>query len=159
MACTRHVRIDMAFANPSLISGIRDMNHFWYRKEVSDHTLVSVKMDFETTERGHGIFRCPSELHLDPSYQCIIESSVKKWLIDRQPESDEKLRLTRLINWLLDIYNNLALIRQNPGLEQFEVAERVCNVMPIMIANSCMQLMTLLKWLWSSAKRHHMSSY
>ena len=30
---------------------------------------------------------------------------------------------------LLDIYNNFALIRQDPGLEHFEVAERVlqCN--------------------------------
>ena len=95
-------RIDMAFASPSLISGIRDMNHYWYRKEISDHALVSIRVDFETIERGHGIFRCPSELHLDHSYQNIIESTVKKWLIDSQPESEEKLRLSKLADSLLD---------------------------------------------------------
>ena len=37
--------------------------------------------------------------------------------------------LSKIIDRLLDIYNNLALIRQDPGLEHFEVAERVlqCN--------------------------------
>ena len=94
----------MAFANPSLISGIRDVNHYWYRKAISEHALVSVRVDFETIERGHGIFRCPSELHLDPSYQSIIESSVKKWLMDSQSEPDEKLMLSKIIDRLLDIY-------------------------------------------------------
>ena len=101
------------------------MNHYWYRKEISEHALVSIRVDFETIERGHGIFRCPSELHLDPSYQCIIQSLVKKWLIDSQPESDEKSRLTKLIDRLLDTYKSLALIRQNAGFEHFEVAQRV----------------------------------
>ena len=99
----------MAFASRSLICGIRDMNHYWYRKEISDHALVSVRVDFETIERGHGIFRCPSELHLDHSYQNIIESTVKKWLIDSQTESEEKLRLSKLADSLLDTYHNLAL--------------------------------------------------
>ena len=39
------------------------------------------------------------------------------------------MRLSKLIGRLLDIYNDLALIRQDPGMEHFEVAERVlqCN--------------------------------
>ena len=118
-------RIDMAFASPSLISGIRDMSHYWYRKEISDHALISIKVDFEMIERGNGIFRCPTELHLDPSYQNIIESTVKKWLIDSQPESEEKMKLSKLADSLLNTHHNLALIRQDPGTEYFGVAEKV----------------------------------
>ena len=67
------------------------------------YALVSFSVDFETIDRGHGIFKCPSELHHDPSYQKIIESMVKKWLIDSQPESDEKKRLIKLIDWTLNL--------------------------------------------------------
>ena len=118
--------VDLAFASPSLISGIRDMNHYWYRKEISDHALVSIKVDFETIERGHGIFRCPSELHLDPSYQNIIESTVKKWLIDSQPESEEKQMLESIIVSKLAIEFDLA----SGSIINFEVAEKVlqCNI-------------------------------
>ena len=60
-------------------------------------------------------------------------------MIDSQPECDEKTRFSNLIDRLLDTYNNLALIRQNPGMEHFEVAERVlqCNANTI-----CQQLPT-----------------
>ena len=49
------------------------------------------------------------------------------------------LRLSKLIDRLLDTYHNLALIRQDPGTELFEVAERAlqCNANAI-----CQQLPT-----------------
>ena len=51
--------IDLAFANQNLINGIREMKHTWYPREVSDHAMVTVKVDFETIEHGIGLFRCP----------------------------------------------------------------------------------------------------
>ena len=73
-------------------------------------------MDFEKIECGHSIFKCPSELHLDESYKHEIHSTIRKWLIDSQTESEAKKRLT-LGRTLVDISN-------------FEVAEKVlqCNV-------------------------------
>ena len=52
-------RIDLAFANQNLISSIREMNHTWCPHEVSDHAMVTVRVDFEMIDRGHGIFKCP----------------------------------------------------------------------------------------------------
>ena len=48
-------RIDLAFANQNLISGIREMKHIWCQQEVSDHAMVTVRLDYETIDRGHGI--------------------------------------------------------------------------------------------------------
>ena len=44
------------------MSGIRDIKQTWYPREVSDHTMVTVRVDFEMIENGQGIFKCPSEL-------------------------------------------------------------------------------------------------
>ena len=41
------------------------MNHTWNPKDVLDHAMVTVKVDFETIECGQSIFKCPSELLLD----------------------------------------------------------------------------------------------
>ena len=90
--------------------------------------MVKVKVDFETIERGHGSFKYPSELHLDTSYQHIIHSTIRTWLIDSQPESEEKQRLLNIIDFKLEIECNLANLRQKPS--KYEVAEKVlhCNV-------------------------------
>ena len=45
-------RIDLAFANQNLISGIREMKYTWNSEDVSDHATVTVKVDFEMTECG-----------------------------------------------------------------------------------------------------------
>ena len=71
-------------------------------------------------EPGHGIFKCPSELHLDVSYQSIIHSTIRKWLIDSQPESEEKQRLQNIIDSKLSIEYALAKLRQET--EDNEVA-------------------------------------
>ena len=73
------------------------MNHAWNPKDVSDHAMVMVKVDFKTIERGQGIFKLPVELHLNKSCQHIIHSTIRKWLIDSQPESEEKQRLLSII--------------------------------------------------------------
>ena len=57
---------------------------------------LMVRVDFETINRGHGIFKDPSELHLDVRYQTIIHSTIRKWLIDSQPKSEEKQRLLNI---------------------------------------------------------------
>ena len=71
-------------------------------------------------DRGHGIFKCPSELHLDVSYQHIIHSTIRKWLIDSQTESEEKQRLQSIIETKLSIEYTLAQLRQET--EDNEVA-------------------------------------
>ena len=89
--------------------------------------MVTVKVDFETIERGQGIFKCPSELHLDRSYQHIIHSTIMKWLIDSQAESEEKKRFLSIIDSKLEIEFNLAKLRQEPC--KYEITEKVlqCN--------------------------------
>ena len=82
--------------------------------------MVTVRVDFETIDRGHGIFKCPSELHLDTSYQSIIHSTIRKWLIDSQPESEEKLRLYNTIDSKISIEYAMAKLRQET--EDNEVA-------------------------------------
>ena len=69
----------------------------------------------------------PSELHLDVSYQHIIQSTIRKWLIDSQSELEEKQRLLSIIDLKVEIEFNLADIRQEPG--KYEVAKEVlqCN--------------------------------
>ena len=82
--------------------------------------MMTVRVDFETIDRGHGIFKWPSELHLDTSYQSIIHSTIRKWLIDSQPESEEKQRLQGIIDSKLSIEYALARLRQET--EDNEVA-------------------------------------
>ena len=93
----------MAFANQNLISGIREMNHTWNPTEVSDNAMVTVKVDFEMIEPSHGISKCPYELHLDLSYQHLIQSTIRKWSIDSQPELEEKQRLLSIIDSKFEI--------------------------------------------------------
>ena len=88
------------------------MKYTWCQREVSDHAMVTVRVDFETIDRGHGIFKCPSELHLDVSYQNIIHSTIRKWLIDSQPESEERQRLKSVFETKLSIEYTLAQLRQ-----------------------------------------------
>ena len=85
--------------------------------------MVTVRVDFETIDLGHGIFKCPSELHLDVSYLSIIHSTIKKWLIDSQPESEEKQRLQNIIDSKISIEYAMAKLRQET--EDNEVAMRV----------------------------------
>ena len=87
------------------------MKHTWCPREVSDNAMGRITVDFETIVRGHGIFKCPSELHLDVGYQHIIHSTIRKWLIDSQPESEEKQRLLSIIESKLNIEFTLAQLR------------------------------------------------
>ena len=76
--------------------------------------MVTVNVDF-----GQFIFKWPSELHLDKSFQHIIHNTTRKWLIDSQPEFEEKQRLLSIIDSELEIEFNLAHIRQ--ALGKYEV--------------------------------------
>ena len=70
--------------------------------------MVTATVDFETIEHSHRIFKCPSELHLDVSYQQIIHSTIRKWLIDSQPESEEKQIFQSIIESKLKIEFSVA---------------------------------------------------
>ena len=60
------------------------MKHIWNQPSFTNG-------DFETIEKGKGIFKSPLELHLDVNYQgIIIKSTIKKCLIVNQPESDAR---------------------------------------------------------------------
>ena len=83
-------RIDIALANQNLISGVTGMEHTWNQRKYSDHAMVTVVVDFETIDKGYGLFKCPSELHHDVNYQAIIKSTILKCLIEEIEESDEK---------------------------------------------------------------------
>ena len=59
--------------------------------------MVSLRVGFDTIDRDQGIFKCPSELHLDVNYQSIIKSTITKCLIEEQPETEEKKELMDII--------------------------------------------------------------
>ena len=61
-------RIDLALANQNLISGVTGMKHTWNQSKYSDHAMITVVVDFETIDKGYGLFKCPSELHHDINY-------------------------------------------------------------------------------------------
>ena len=86
-------RIDLAFANQNLVSGVTEMRHIWNQSSLSDHAMISISVDFETIERGKGIFKCSLELHLDVNYQNIIHRTIKQHIIDGQLESKTKQEL------------------------------------------------------------------
>ena len=56
-----------------------------------------------------------------------MHSTIKKWLIDSQPESEEKQRLLSIIDSKFRTKFTLAKLRQEPG--KYELAEKVlqCN--------------------------------
>ena len=89
-------------------------------------SLGSCKVDFETIERGHGIFKRPSELYLDVRYKHIIQSTIRQWLIDSQPELEDNQRLISIIDSKLEIEFYLADIRQDSG--KYDVAEKVLQL-------------------------------
>ena len=77
--------------NPSsFICNKKTMKHTWNQRKYSDHAMVTVVVDFETIDKGYGLFKCPSELHHDVNYQAIIKSTILKCLLEEQEESDEK---------------------------------------------------------------------
>ena len=89
--------------------------------------MVTFRVDFKTIERDHGMFKCPSELHLDVSYQHIIHSTIRKWLLDSQPKSEGKLRLLSIIQTKLNIEFTLAQMRQEPGENVVAKGVLQCN--------------------------------
>ena len=89
--------------------------------------MVTVRVDFETIERGQGIFKCPSELHLDVSYQHIIHSTIRKWLIDSQPESEGKQRLLSIMESKLNIEFTVAQYRQESKDNEVAIGVLRCD--------------------------------
>ena len=60
--------------------------------------MVIVVVDFETIEKGYGIFKSPSDLHHDVNYQAIIKSTRTKCLLEKQPETDARNDLLNIID-------------------------------------------------------------
>ena len=73
-------RIYLAFANQNLISRITEMRHTWNNQDILDQAMVSISEDFETIFRDQGLFKCPTELNFDDSYQNIIRSNIAKFI-------------------------------------------------------------------------------
>jgi len=118
-------RIDIALANQNLISGVTGMKHTWNQRKYSDHAMVTVVVDFETIDKGYGLFKCPSELHNDVNYQAIIKSTILKCLIEEIEESDEKYHHLNLVDRKLWEEYALTNHRQTPGKNGFEATERL----------------------------------
>ena len=91
-------RIDIALANQNLISGVTGMKDTWSQSKYSDHAMVTVVVDFETIDKGYGLFKCPSELHHDVKYQAMIKSTIIKCLLEEQEETEEKNNLLNLVD-------------------------------------------------------------
>ena len=74
------------------------MKHTSNQSKYSDHAMVTVVVEFETIEKGYGIFKCPSELNHDVNYQAIIKSTITKCLLEEQEETDERNNLLNLVD-------------------------------------------------------------
>ena len=98
--------------------------------------MVTVRVDFETIERGHDIFKCPSELHLDTSYQ-HIHSTDRKLLIESQPEAEENQRFLTTIESKLKIECTFAQLKQETKDNELAIgvlqscADKLAKQLPI----------------------------
>ena len=81
----------------------------------SDHVMVNVVVDFETIDKGYGLFKCPSELHHDVNYQTIIKSTITKCLLEEQEETDERNHHLNLVDQKIREEYALTHHRQTPG--------------------------------------------
>ena len=64
----------------------------------------------------------------------IIHSTIKKHLIDSQPDFEEKQRLEQVIESKLAIEFELASIRQDLCIVNFELAEKVLLIRAVILA-------------------------
>ena len=118
-------RIDIALGNQNLISGVTGMKHTWNQSKYSDHAMVTVVVDFETIDKGYGLFKCPSELHHDVNYQAIIKSTIIKCLLEEQEETDERNHHLNLVDQKILEEYALTNHRQTPGTIGFGETERL----------------------------------
>ena len=131
--------------------------HTWCQREVSDLAIVTVRVDFETIDRGHGIFKCPSELHLCTSYQSIIHSTIRKWLIDSQPKSEEKVILQNIIDSKISIEYAMAKLKQET--EDNEVAMGVLQSGADTLARKLPDVDDLVEMANEMSQRHCTNFY
>ena len=101
------------------------MKHTWNQSKYSDYAMVTVVVDFETIDKGYGLFKCPSELHHDVNYQAIIKSTITKCLLEEQEETEERNNLLNLVDLKLSEEYALTNHRQTPGKDGFEETERL----------------------------------
>ena len=121
--------------------------------------MVTVVVDFETNKKGYGIFKCPSELHHDINYQAIIKSTIIKYHLEKQPETEARNDLLNIIDMKINEEYTLASLRQTPGKDRFENTERLILSNIAMITMHCLWLKTLSLWQWWSTTKHYMSSF
>ena len=70
-------RLDYALSTPTLANHIIDISHIPHSWEVSDHSTVLVKVDFNRAEKGKGIFRAGVSIHRNMDYQRLIKNTIK----------------------------------------------------------------------------------
>ena len=80
-------------------------------------------VDLETIDKAQGIFKCPSELHLDVNYQSIIKTTITRCLIKEQPESDTRKELMEIIEAKIKTEFTLASLRQDPSRVGFKATD------------------------------------
>ena len=70
---SKRARLDYALASPELMNRITEVKHIANRYEVTDHSTLLLKIDFNKAEGGKGVFRCLPGLHKDVDYQRLIK--------------------------------------------------------------------------------------
>ena len=109
----------LQYCKYKLLHVILQYHNFQHLDELSINVV-----DFETIEKGYGIFKCPSELH-DVKYQSIIKSMIIKCLLEEQPETEARNDLLNIIDMKINEEYALASLRQTPGKDRFEDTERL----------------------------------
>ena len=69
------------------------------------------------------------------------------------------MKLSKLADSLLNTHHNLALIRQDPGTEHFEVAEKILQSNAQAICHQLPTTDELVEMARTSVRRLYMSSY
>ena len=76
---------------------ITEGKHIANRYEVTDHSTLMLKIDFNKAEGGKGVFRCLPALHKDVDYQRLIRNAIKRLLLSNLiPNPITKLELNML---------------------------------------------------------------
>ena len=75
-------RIDHILLSPSILDAVKSIEHIYYGRRISDHSAVVMKLDWDETNTGQGIFRCGADTHKNKKYQELIRDSFKLNLLD-----------------------------------------------------------------------------
>ena len=77
------------------------IEHIYYRRKVSDHSAVVMKLDWAETNTGQGIFRCGADTHKNKNYQELIRDSFKLNLLDFVGDTSKQNELRNTLGNIL----------------------------------------------------------